>query len=71
VRTWLLGDFRLSVGSTRSIGGGEWHLRKAGNLIRLLDLAPGHRLHREQARDLLGQISGAAESTEKKPAFAV
>src|SRR5215217_597888 len=53
VRIWLLGGFRISVGSSRSIGEDEWRLRKAGSLIKLLALAPGHRLHREQAMDLL------------------
>ena len=53
LRLWLLGGFRISVGSSRSIAGEEWHLRKAGNLVKLLALAPGHRLHREQATGLL------------------
>jgi DNA-binding SARP family transcriptional activator len=53
VRIWLLGGFRVSVGSSRSIGGDEWHLRKAGNLVKLLALAPGHRLHLGQATGLL------------------
>ncbi len=53
VRIWLLGGFRISVGSSRSIAGEEWHLRKAGILVKLLALAPGHRLHREQATGLL------------------
>jgi len=53
VRIWLLGGFRTSVGPSRSIGGGEWHLRKAGNLVKLLALAPGHHLHREQTTGLL------------------
>jgi predicted ATPase/DNA-binding SARP family transcriptional activator/DNA-binding CsgD family transcriptional regulator len=52
VRVWLLGGFRVSVGS-RSIGEEEWRLRKAGSLVKLLALAPGHRLHREQAMELL------------------
>jgi predicted ATPase len=30
-----------------------WRLRKARELVKLLALAPGHRLHREQAMDLL------------------
>ncbi|MGH3107465.1 MAG: hypothetical protein ACRDN7_02580, partial [Rubrobacter sp.] len=38
LRIWLLGSFRMSVGS-RSIGEEEWHLRKAGSLIKLLALA--------------------------------
>ncbi|CAA9450954.1 MAG: hypothetical protein AVDCRST_MAG58-946, partial [uncultured Rubrobacteraceae bacterium] len=52
LRIWLLGGFRVSVGS-RSIGEEEWHLRKAGSLLKVLALAPGHRLHREQAMELL------------------
>ena len=38
---------------SRSIGEEEWRLRKAASLIKLLALAPGHRLHREQAMELL------------------
>jgi DNA-binding SARP family transcriptional activator len=52
LRIWLLGGFRVSVGS-RSIGEQEWHLRKAQSLLKLLALAPGHRLHREQAMELV------------------
>ena len=49
---WLLGGFRVSVGA-RTIEDGGWRLRKAASLVKLLALAPGHRLHREQAMDLL------------------
>jgi len=52
VRVWLLGGFRISVGS-RTIEGDEWRLRKAAALVKVLSLASGHRLHREQAMDLL------------------
>jgi predicted ATPase/DNA-binding SARP family transcriptional activator/DNA-binding CsgD family transcriptional regulator len=52
VRVWLLGGFRVSVGP-RTIEGESWRLRKAAALVKLLALAPGHRLHREQAMDLL------------------
>jgi predicted ATPase/DNA-binding SARP family transcriptional activator/DNA-binding CsgD family transcriptional regulator len=52
VRVRLLGDFRVSVGN-RTIEEDEWRLRKAGSLIKLLALAPQHRLHREQVMDLL------------------
>ena len=51
LRLWLLGGFRLSVG-TRTVEG-EWRLRKASALVKLLALAPGHHLHRERAMDLL------------------
>src|SRR5215203_939461 len=52
VRVWLLGGFRISVGP-RNIEEGAWHLRKAAALVKVLALSPGHRLHREQAMDLL------------------
>jgi non-specific serine/threonine protein kinase len=52
VRVWLLGGFRVSVGS-RSIGEQGWRLRKARSLLKVLALSPGHRLHREQAMELL------------------
>jgi predicted ATPase/DNA-binding SARP family transcriptional activator/DNA-binding CsgD family transcriptional regulator len=40
------------VGS-RIIEDKRWRLRKAAALVKLLALAPGHRLHRERAMDLL------------------
>ena len=52
MRVWLLGGFRVSVGS-RTIEGDAWRLRKAAALMKLLALAPDHRLHREQILDLL------------------
>ena len=52
VRVWLLGGFRVSVGS-RTIEQHRWRLRKVAALVKLLSLAPGHHLHREQAMDLL------------------
>jgi hypothetical protein len=52
VRIRLLGTFEVSTGS-RVIREGEWRLRKAASLVKLLALAPDHRLHREQIMDLL------------------
>src|SRR5215218_115073 len=52
IRVWLLGGFRVSVGS-RPIAQDAWRLRKAAALVKLLALAPGHRMHREHAMDLL------------------
>src|SRR5919107_5716170 len=52
MRLWLLGGFRVSVG-TRTVEEGAWRLRKAASLVKLLALAQGHHLHREQAMDLL------------------
>lgn len=52
VRIQLLGEFRVSVGD-RVIAHAEWRRRKATSLIKLLALAHGHRIHREQAMDIL------------------
>jgi predicted ATPase/DNA-binding SARP family transcriptional activator/DNA-binding CsgD family transcriptional regulator len=52
VRIRVLGGFSVSVGS-RTIEEGAWRLRKAANLVKILALSPGHRLHREQIMDLL------------------
>jgi predicted ATPase/DNA-binding SARP family transcriptional activator len=57
VRVWLLRGFRVSVGS-RTIEEGAWRLRKAAALVKLLALAPSHRLHRERVMDLLWPESG-------------
>src|SRR5918993_567486 len=52
VRVWLLEGFRVSVGS-RNIEQDQWPLRKAASLLKLLSIAPGYRLHREQVMNLL------------------
>jgi predicted ATPase/DNA-binding SARP family transcriptional activator/DNA-binding CsgD family transcriptional regulator len=52
VRIRLLGGFSLSVGS-RTIEASAWRLRKAANLIKLLALSSGHRMHREQVMEVL------------------
>jgi len=52
MRIRLLGEFEVSMGS-RTIDDTSWRLRKAASLVKLLALAEGHRLHREQAMDLL------------------
>src|SRR5829696_7493381 len=52
VRVWLLGGFRVSVGS-RTIGEVRWQRRKAAALVKLLALKPSHRMHREHLMDLL------------------
>ncbi len=68
VRIRLLGGFQVSVGS-RSIEDGAWRLRKAASLIKLLALAPQHRMHREQMMEHLWPGSGrgtAANQTRPK-----
>jgi DNA-binding SARP family transcriptional activator len=52
-----LGGFSVSVVS-RTIAQNGWRLRKAATLVKLLALAPGHRMHREQTMDLLWPESG-------------
>jgi predicted ATPase/DNA-binding SARP family transcriptional activator/DNA-binding CsgD family transcriptional regulator len=52
LRVRLLGSFSVSVG-LRNIKGSQWSLKKGASLVKLLALAPGHRLHREQVMDLL------------------
>ena len=48
VRIGLLGRFWITVGE-RKVDLGPWRLSKAASLIKLLALAPSHRLHRERA----------------------
>jgi predicted ATPase len=48
----LLGGFTASVDG-ESVPDGAWRLRKGRELVKLLALAPGHRLHREQVMDVL------------------
>jgi predicted ATPase len=48
----LLGGFAVAV-DERPLTGVRWRLRKARDLVKMLALAPGHRLHREQLMDEL------------------
>ena len=48
----LLGGFAATVDGAPVADNG-WRLRKARELVKLLALAPGHRVHREQAMDAL------------------
>jgi DNA-binding SARP family transcriptional activator len=52
VRVWLLGGFKVSVGSHLAEGN-RWRLRKVASLVKLLALAQEHRLHREQVTNVL------------------
>ena len=62
VRIRLLGGFSVSVGS-RTIRQEEWRSKKAATLVKLLALAPGHRMHREQAMDLLWPDSAEGKAS--------
>jgi len=48
---YLLGGFNVRVGP-RLIPESAWRLRKAKSLVKLLALAPNHRLHCEQIREI-------------------
>src|SRR5215207_257901 len=52
LRVWLLGGFQAAVG-LKTIEENEWRLKKAASLLKILALAPGYRMHREQAMELL------------------
>jgi DNA-binding SARP family transcriptional activator len=48
----LLGGFRVSI-EGREVPKAAWKHRRAGDLVKLLALAPNRRLHREQVMDAL------------------
>ena len=48
----LLGEFHLHCGD-HSLTADQIHLHKARDLLKLLALAPNHRLYREEVLDLL------------------
>ena len=52
----------VSLGD-RTISENQWRLKKAANLVKLLALAPGHRLHREQLMDALWPYLGRAAAS--------
>jgi DNA-binding SARP family transcriptional activator len=52
LRIELLGGFRVTVAG-RAVPDSAWRRRRPAALVKLLALAPGHRLHREQVMDAL------------------
>jgi predicted ATPase len=52
VKVTLLGGFAAAVDG-EPVPEAAWRLKKARELVKLLALAPGHRLRREQAMDVL------------------
>jgi DNA-binding SARP family transcriptional activator len=52
LRIELLGGFRVAVGG-RVVPDETWRRRKPAAFVKLLALAPGHRVHREQLMDVL------------------
>src|SRR4051794_28326144 len=54
----LLGGFAASA-EGRTVPANAWRLRKAKTLVKLLALAPGHAMHRDQVIDALWPDSSA------------
>src|SRR5262245_61065237 len=48
----LLGGFRVALGG-QLLPAARWRRGRAAALVKLLALAPGHQLHREQAMEAL------------------
>ena len=67
LRIGLLGGFRVAAGP-RVVAADAWRRRKPAAVIKLLALAPGHRLHREQLMDALWPdlAPGAAAANLRK-----
>lgn len=67
----LLGGFAAAVDGV-PVADSAWRLKKARELVKLLALAPGHRLHREQVMDLLwGERAPAAAANNLNQAVYV
>src|SRR5262245_20503930 len=65
----LLGGFRASVDG-RLIAAAAGRRRRARNLVKLLALAPGHRLHREQLGEALWpELDPASAANGLRPAL--
>ncbi len=60
----LIGPFRVLV-EGRPVPDEAWARRDAANLVKLLALRHGRRLHREQVMDLLWPDYAVAEATPK------
>ena len=72
VEITLLGGFRVSVGGV-AVPDDAWGRRTAAGLVKLLALAPGRRLHREQVIDALWpgvDVADAAPRLHKAAHFA-
>jgi DNA-binding SARP family transcriptional activator len=69
---YLLGGFRVVVDGD-AVPGDAWRHRRGAELVKLLALAPGHRLHREQVMDALWPdlpVEAAAANLRKAVHFA-
>lgn len=65
MRIRLLGGFSVTVGS-RTIRREEWRSKRAASLLKLLALAPSHRMHRERAKALLEECLMLCRTLDNK-----
>jgi hypothetical protein len=66
LRVRMLGGFSVSVGS-RVLEENAWRLKNAAALVKLLALAPGHRLHRDlRATKLFGAAEALGEAVDSQ-----
>ena len=63
----LLGGFAVQVDGT-DVPDDAWRLRKARALVKLLALAPGHRMHREQVYRAAVAGQGGRARAQQQPA---
>src|SRR5215471_19081346 len=69
IRIGLFGGFRVEV-DARSVPEEAWRQRKPAALVKLLALAPRHRLHREQVMDALWpELAPAAAAANLRKAL--
>ena len=64
VEITLLGDFGVRVDGT-AVDPRSWERRQAATLVKLLALAPGRRLHREQCLDAIWPELGVDEAAPR------
>lgn len=70
LRIRLLGGFSVTVGD-RPIPEGEWHIKRAAGLVKMLALEPRHQLTRESIIEAFwaGSAPGAGMANVRKIAF--
>src|SRR3954454_4939799 len=64
IQITLLGRFEVRVGGN-PVAQAHWTRRQAAALVKLLALAPGHRMHREPLIDLLWPDDTVEEAAPK------
>ncbi len=69
LQIWLLGGFRVELDG-QPVSDETWRRNRARALVKLLALAPDHRLHREQLMDALWpELDADAEAANLRKAM--